>query len=181
MAGDTDGATSQQGYDQPSETESNMAPESEDEKQDAPSFDGQDSDEEAVLNNKIENYENVESNLDLIETPTYLTSFRNKEVEAAFLYSQMKSNERRTLILFIVLVVLDKVELGYYYFYAGKSGAKSVVAPIVLATTVLLEAGVLWLLRTLNEKRAVKALKVFNFYLVYSVLLVCLQELDEEF
>jgi len=72
---------------EPSETDSNLLPESEDEAQQAPSFDGIDSDEEAVLNNKIENYEATESAIELIETPVYLTSFKNTELERHFLFN----------------------------------------------------------------------------------------------
>lgn len=85
------------------------------------------------------------------------------------------------MILLVVMILLDKMELGFYYFYAAKSDAKEYIAPIVLATTVLLEVSVCWLLRTLTEKRAFKLLQIFNFYLVYSALLVSLQELDETY
>jgi len=40
-----------------------------------------------VLNNKIENYEAVEGAIELIETPVYLTSFKNKALERHFLFT----------------------------------------------------------------------------------------------
>lgn len=60
------------------------------------------------------------------------------------------------MIYLMILVLINKIEIGYFYYELSQTDVvRNTVTPIVLATTVLMEAILIWLVRTMTEDRAV--------------------------
>jgi len=58
------------------------------------------------------------------------------------------------MIYLMILVLINKIEIGYFYYELSQTDVvRNTVTPIVLATTVLMEAILIWLVRTMTEDR----------------------------
>lgn len=135
----------------------------------AASYDGPDSDEDTAMNNKVENYQAAQetNGIKLLEIPHYLTQFKRKDTERAFLFSLFKKNERRIFAFTLIMIILNKIELGYYYFYLGSDEARLSATITILTLQVLLELLILFKLRTIEEKKVFRTMSILNFYFVF--------------
>ena len=130
----TSGVDYEASFVDPSDDGNNTLGDSMEQAQFAASFEEPDSDDEAILNNKVENYEAAgpESAVRLLEIPPWLTSFRRKDTERYFLFTQCKKNKRRNLFLFSVIAIFNKVILGYYFFFQGTENVKVSASATIL-------------------------------------------------